>query len=98
MSDDAPLKVVEMPRAGSDDIAKTLRAIADDIDARAYDFEPSLAIVVLGYEHTRVDMKGRIDHFRYQTHGLGNATFFAMKGLLASALSYFDGVGSREGA
>lgn len=74
-----------------ENIAVALRNIAADIESGAYDFDPSLAIVVLGRESVRSDRTGIVDSYQWQSHGLGKATFFASKGLLASALNEFDG-------
>lgn len=75
-----------------ENLAVTLRNIADDIEAGNYDFEPTIAVVVLGMESQRRDADGIAVRYQWQTHGLGEkAGFFVTRGLLASALQDFDG-------
>ena len=94
-SKEAAPKVVSLaevrPNPDCLDIAKALRNIADDVEAGKYDFEPTIAVLVLGQENTRREPDGIVDRFCWQSHGLGNATFFASKGLLAAASSNFEG-------
>ncbi len=87
------LSVVPLhPELACADIVKALRNIADDVEAGRYDFEPNMAVVVLGMDHQRQDRDGISIRYAWQTHGLGkNATYMAAKGLLASALGSFDG-------
>jgi hypothetical protein len=86
------MNIVELkPQLDCEGIAKALRAIADDVEAGAYDFDPTLAVVVLGAEIERKDRNGITLSFDWQTHGLGKAGFFASKGLLAVAAASFDG-------
>lgn len=86
------MNVVELPLARDcHNIATALRNIADDIEAGAYDFAPDLAVVVLGRDNERITTDGPVLSFNWQTHGLGKCGYFAVKGLLASAISSFDG-------
>lgn len=86
------MNVVELPLARDcHDIATTLRNIADDIEAGAYDFDPDMAVVVLGRDNERMTTDGPVLSFNWQTHGLGKCGYFAAKGLLASAINSFDG-------
>lgn len=73
------------------DIAKALRNIADDVEAGLYSFEPTLAVVVLAREGERHDRSGPRLNFAWQTHGLGQCSYFAAKGVLASALGNMEG-------
>ncbi len=80
------------PELACADLVKALRNIADDIESGAYEFEPNIAVVVLGMEHQRRDADGISVKQAWQTHGLGEkAGYFVTKGLLAAALSDFDG-------
>lgn len=86
------MKIVELrPQHDCENIGKALRAIADDIEAGAYEFDPTIAAVVLGREDVRSDRDGVFDAWRWQTHGLGKATFFTVKGLLAAAAADTNG-------
>lgn len=71
------------------DIAKTLRTIADDVEAGVYDFAPTQAVVVIATETTSSD--GLTMRYNWRTHGLGKGSFFAAKGLLACAATSFEG-------
>lgn len=85
------MNVVEMaPKLDCHDLAKSLRNVADDIEAGRYDFDPTLAVLVLGRETERRDRDGVSISTDWQTHGLGKCGQLAAKGLLASALSRFD--------
>lgn len=86
------MQVVELrPKLDSEDIAKALRNIADDVEAGNYDFDPTMAVVVLGTESERKDREGCTLNYNWQTHGLGKCGFFAAKGLLAVAAAKFEG-------
>lgn len=83
--------VVELrPALGCDDIVTALRGIADEVEAGAYSFTPTTAVVVLGLETERRDRRGITNGYQWQTHGLGKTSFFTAKGLLAAALNQFD--------
>jgi hypothetical protein len=86
------MNVIELPLARDcHNIATALRNIADDIEAGAYDFDPEMAVVVLGRDSERMTTDGPVLSFNWQTHGLGKSGFFAAKGLLAAAISDFSG-------
>lgn len=87
------MNVVELrPNHNCLDIVKGLRAIADDIEAGAYGFEPELAAIVLGFDQQKLERDGVAVRYGWQTHGLGEkATAFTTRGLLASALNDFNG-------
>lgn len=86
------MNVVELkPQLDCEEISTALRAIADDIEAGAYDFDPTTAVVVLGREVERKDRNGITLNFDWQTHGLGKSGFFVTKGLLACAISKMEG-------
>ncbi len=89
------MNVVEMrPDLECEELAKALRNIADEIEAGTYEFRPSMAVVVLAEESQRGDRDGISVNFNWQTHGLGKgAGYFAAKGILAAAISAFDGPG-----
>ena len=86
------MKVVELrPKPDIFDVATVLRNIADEIDAGAYDFDPTLAVLVLATETSHHDRLGVSVNFDWQTHGIGEKCgFFTAKGLLGSALTRFD--------
>lgn len=85
------MKIVELkPKLDCHDIAKGLRNIADDIEGGKYAFDPTLAVVVLGVESEKRDRDGITASFNWQTHGLGDACYFAIKGLLGCSLSRFE--------
>ncbi len=73
------------------DVVAAMRAIADDIEAGRYEFEPTMAVVVIGCETERRVSDGMTLNFNWQTHGLGKTSFFAAKGLLACATAKFEG-------
>ncbi len=86
------MEVVELrPKLDCEDVVKALRNVADDLEAGRYDFDPTIAVLVLGREGTRRDRDGIVDSYQYQSHGFGQCSFFASKGLLASALNDFEG-------
>ena len=86
------MKIVELhPALDCNNIATALRNIADDIESGAYDFDPSIAVLVIGDDTERTTRDGPVLNFNWQTHGLGKAGFFASKGLLACAMASFDG-------
>lgn len=86
------MKVVELkPKPDMFEVATALRNIADEIEAGAYDFDPTLAVVVLATESQRHDRLGVSVEFDWQTHGIGEKCgFFTAKGLLGCALARFD--------
>ncbi len=85
------MNLVELhPRLDCYDIAKALRNIADDIDQGSYEFDPTIAVVVLGRESERRTIDGPAVGYNWQTHGLGECGYFAAKGLLASAMTKFE--------
>lgn len=88
------VEIVQLrPALGCDDIVQGLRTIADDIEAGAYDFAPTQVVVVMGRETEHRDREGISSSYQWQTRGLGKTSVFAGKGLLAAALSSFEGVG-----
>lgn len=88
------MEVVELrPALDCDDIAQGLRNIADDIEAGEYGFTPTLASIVLGRETEHRDRNGVGVSFEWKSHGLGRTSVFAAKGLLAAALTSFEGAG-----
>lgn len=86
------MKVVELKsKPDMFEVATALRNIADEIEAGAYDFDPTLAVVVLATETTRHDRLGVSVNFDWQTHGIGEKCgYFTAKGLLGCALTRFD--------
>lgn len=85
------MNVVELqPNHDCYDLAKALRNVADDIEAGNYNFDPTLAVLVLGRETERRDRDGVSVSTDWQTHGLGKCGQLAARGLLACALSRFD--------
>lgn len=86
------MNIVELkPKHDAFEVATALRNIADEIEAGAYDFHPTLAVVVLATEETKHDRAGVTVSFDWQTHGLGEKCgYFTAKGLLGCALSRFD--------
>lgn len=89
------MKVVPLhPALPCADLVAALRNIADEIESGNYDFAPDIAVVVLAAESQRRDAEGIVSTYDWQTHGLGEkASVFATRGVLASALSSFDGNG-----
>ena len=89
------MKVVQLhPELDCYGISKALRNIADDIEAGAYVFDPTMAVVVLATETHRRDSDGVSASFDWQTHGLGKDTgIFMARGILASALGKMDSSG-----
>lgn len=89
-----PVKMEVVPlrkKASAGDIPKTLRQIAYDIENGVYDFEPDLAVLVVGRETvTKERDGGQIQNFEWTTHGLGEVSFFKTQGLLAAALYRAD--------
>ena len=84
-------ELVELrPKLDCEDVVKALRNVADDLEAGRYDFDPTLAVLVLGREATRRDRDAIVDSYQFQSHGFGQCSFFASKGLLASALGKFE--------
>lgn len=83
------------PKMDCEGIATALRNIADQIEAGNYDFDPTLAVLVLGRESERKDIGGITMGFNWQTHGLGKCGFFAAKGLLGVALARFETGGEK---
>ena len=89
------MQIVELrPKLDCHDIAKALRNIADDIEAGNYDFDPTLAVLVLGMENDRQERDGPVMNFNWQSHGLGKCGFFAGKGLLAAAIARWEAGGN----
>lgn len=85
-------EIVELrPKLDCENIAAALRNVADDIEAGAYAFDPTLAVLVLGRETERRDREGVRLNYNWQTHGFGKTSFFASKGLLAAAAAKFEG-------
>lgn len=88
------MNVVELrPSLDCDEIVKGLRNIAHEIEAGAYNFAPTQVVVVLGRETEHRDRNGISSSYEWQTHGLGKTSVFAGKGLLAAALTSFEGGG-----
>lgn len=88
----APLNVVPFKeKPACLDIVKTLRVIADDIEKGEYGIDdPDFAVLVVGRESQRRVSDG-IDIQRQQrTHAMGDAGFYAVKGLLAAAIVQFE--------
>ena len=89
------IKVVELrPKLDCNDIAKCLRNIADEIESGEYDFDPTMAVLVVGRESSKQDRDGMIMGYNWMTHGLGKLGYFSGKGLLACAVRDFCGEGS----
>lgn len=84
------MKVLNFPSEHPcENIVRALRNIADDIENNEYGFEPTLAVLVLGRESQQRELGGFSISFDHQTHGLGDATVFSARGLLASAVAQF---------
>ncbi len=85
------MNIVSLPlRHDCHDMAAVLRNIADDIENGAYDFAPTMGVLVIGTETERATKDGPVVSFNWQTHGLGNCGHFAAKGLLACAVNSFE--------
>lgn len=81
------MNVVELrPNLTCENIVAGLRALADDIEDGEYDFVPTLAVVVIAEEGERKDPEGITEHYNWRTHGFGKGSYFAWRGLLASAM------------
>lgn len=85
------IKIVDLrPKLDCNDIVKCLRNIADDIESGKYDFDPTMAVLVVGRETKKQDRNGSVVGYRWTTHGLGDVGYFASKGLLACAVHDFE--------
>lgn len=74
---------------GTDNVAATLRVIADEIDSGKYSEWPiTTAVLICGHESERPDGDGTVVRTAWHTHGFGPRNgAFACRGLLASVLA-----------
>ncbi|MEW4469020.1 hypothetical protein AB1K62_14430 [Parasphingorhabdus sp. JC815] len=86
------MRVVPLhPRRDKDDLATALRNIADEIEAGDYDFDPSMAVVVLADERAQRGPDGDMITYNLQTHGIGaRCSYFTSKGIMAAALTEYE--------
>lgn len=86
------LSVVELrPKHACTDIVQSLRNLADDIEQEKYDYQPDMALVILGAESRTQVPDGFVDKFEWSSHGMGEMTFFQGQGLAATFLYQSEG-------
>lgn len=73
------------------DVTKTLRLIADQIDAGEYDFPVTTAVVIIGYSTSKFDGEDVREQSRWETFGIGpRSDPFTVRGLMMTAAMLSD--------